>query len=71
MKKNKSVPRCNMNLVIEILLLILLIKTLNINAVLIWSLYIVSKILGQFYIMWEEGVRQTFLIHFKKKIKPR
>jgi len=58
-----------MNLIIEILLLILLIKTLNVNAVLIWSLYVVSKILGQLYIMWEEGVRQTFLMHFKKRSK--
>lgn len=56
-----------MNIVVEILILILLIKTLNLNAALIWIIYAVSKILGQFYIMWEEGLRQTFLTHFKKK----
>lgn len=56
-----------MNLLIEILLIALLIKTMNLNAALIWILYAVSKALGQIYIMWEEGIRQAFLKHYSKK----
>ncbi len=56
-----------MNLLLEILLIALLIKTMGLNAVMIWTLYAVSKVLGQLYIMWEEGIRQTFIKHFKKK----
>ena len=56
-----------MNLLLEILLIALLIKTMGLNAVIIWTLYVASKALGQLYIMWEEGIRQTFLKHFKKK----
>lgn len=58
-----------MNLLIEILIIILLIKTMNLNAALIWTLYVVSKVLGQLYIMWEEGIRQTFIKHLNKKAR--
>ncbi|RLE39497.1 hypothetical protein DRJ17_00930 [Candidatus Woesearchaeota archaeon] len=58
-----------MNLVIEVLILTYLIKTMNLNAILLWSLYAVSKVLEQVYIMWEEGLRQAFLMHFKKKAR--
>jgi len=60
-----------MNLLLEILLIALLIKTMGLSAVIIWTLYVVSKILGQLYIMWEEGLKQVFLIHYKKKSKKR
>ncbi|MCF7798898.1 hypothetical protein K9M74_03270 [Candidatus Woesearchaeota archaeon] len=60
-----------MNLLLEILLVALLIKTMGLSAVIIWTLYVVSKILGQLYIMWEEGLKQVFLIHYKKKTKKR
>jgi O-antigen/teichoic acid export membrane protein len=56
-----------MNIVIEILLLILLIKTMNLNPAVIWIVYVISKLLSQVYIMWEEGLRQSFLKHFKIK----
>ena len=58
-----------MNIVIEILLLILLIKTMNLNPAVIWIVYVISKLLSQVYIMWEEGLRQSFLKHFKTKSK--
>jgi hypothetical protein len=59
--------REQMNLLIEILIVAFLIKAMGLNAALIWALYAISKLLGQLYIMWEEGLRQTFLTHFKKK----
>lgn len=60
-----------MNLLLEILLIALLIKTMGLSAVIIWTLYVMSKLLGQLYIMWEEGLKQVFLIHYKKKVKKR
>jgi len=60
-----------MNILLEILLVALLIKTMGLSAVIIWTLYVVSKILGQLYIMWKEGLKQVFLIHYKKRAKKR
>lgn len=60
-----------MNLLLEILILMYLIKIMDLNGIMIFGLYVVCKILGQVYIMWEEGIRQVFLVHYKKKAKKR